>query len=86
MNWTVQEYVAELCRRNKRCQGRNEALEAEMMELFPPDEEELVADPCVVVDSEGTILMWYLPGILCSRRQVWTDWIRPILKLTMFRA
>ena len=62
MNWTVQEYVAELRRRNNRCRGRNEALEAVMMELFPPDEEELVADPCVVVDSEGTILMWYLPS------------------------
>ena len=49
MNWTVQEYVAELSRRNTRCRGRNEALEAEMMELFQPEEEELVADPCVDV-------------------------------------
>lgn len=70
MNWSVVDYLAELGRRNKRCRGTNAALELEMLRLFPPPESELISAPCVVVDSEGRILLWYLPGLIGLKRQV----------------
>jgi len=70
MSWSVVDYVAELNRRSKRCTGRNETLERDLLRLFPPCTTELVSVPCVVVDSEGIILLWYLPGLLCGQRQV----------------
>jgi hypothetical protein len=70
MGWSVVDYMAELGRRSKRCGGRDEELEREMLRLFPPPESELVAEPCVVVDSEGRILLWYLPGLMELKQQV----------------
>jgi hypothetical protein len=64
------DYLAELRRRNKRCRGTNERLEREMLRMFPPLESELVSAPSVVVDSEGRILLWYLPGLIGLKRQV----------------
>jgi hypothetical protein len=31
---------------------------------------ETIAEPCLVVDSEGMILLWFLPGLVKSERQV----------------
>jgi hypothetical protein len=70
MNWSIVDYLAELGRRNKRCRGMNEQLERAMLRLFPPPESELISEPCVVVDSEGRILLWYLPSLLGLKRQV----------------
>ena len=70
MNWSIVDYMAELDRRSKRCRGRNEQLEREMLRLFPPLESELVSAPCVVVDSEGRVILWYLPGLLGRKCQV----------------
>src|ERR1700689_5139763 len=70
MNWSIVDYMAELDRRSKRCRGRNEQLERETLRLFPPSESELVSAPCVVVDSEGRVILWYLPGLLGRKCQV----------------
>ena len=64
------DYVAELRRRNKICRGRNEKLEGDLLRLFPPGPDEKEDRPCVVVDREGRILLWYLPGLLAWKQQV----------------
>lgn len=70
MGWSVLDYLAELGRRNKVCRGRNEKLELELLRLFPPRPSEKEYTPCVVVDVEGRILLWYLPGLLALKQQV----------------
>ena len=70
MSWSVVDYVAELRRRSKRCYGRNEELEADLLKAFPLETAERISAPCVVVDCKGRILLWYLPGLLCLSRQV----------------
>jgi len=70
MNWSVKRYVEELRERGIRCTGRQEMIEEEICELFPPGEAQLVHRPCVVVDSEGIILLWYLPRLLSLKRGV----------------
>lgn len=70
MSWSVIDYLAELSRRNKRCRGRNEQQERELLRLFPPPTSALVSAPCVAVDCEGRILVWYLPGLMGRKFQV----------------
>jgi hypothetical protein len=70
LRWSVDQYVTELRRRGNRVSGFQESLEEEMETLFKPCEAELIDSPCVVVDTEGWILVWYLPGFLGPRRQV----------------
>jgi hypothetical protein len=71
MNWSAVDYVAELGRRYKQCRGRNEITEAEFLRLFPAGDYEFRCTPCVVVDIDGRILLWYLPGLLGREQQVW---------------
>jgi len=70
MSWSVLDYLAELSRRNKVCRGRNENLETELIGLFPPLRTGKEYTPCVVVDEEGRILLWYLTGLLALKQQV----------------
>ena len=70
LQWSVNQYVTELWQRGNRVSGFQEWLEEEMEKLFKPCEAELIDSPCVVVDTEGWILVWYLPGLLEPWRQV----------------
>jgi hypothetical protein len=73
MSWSVREYVKELRRRGARCNGRQPGVEDDLRRLFPAGEMEVIVEPCMIVDSEGIILLWYLPGLMNSRRQVRID-------------
>jgi len=44
--------------------------EAKLMDLFPPLAHETIADPCVIADTNGCALTWYLPGVISPERQV----------------
>ena len=70
MSWSVVRYLGELKKMGKRCTGIQEHVEGRLLELFPPGPTETVAEPCVVVDSEGVILLWFLPGLLNQKRKV----------------
>ena len=35
-----------------------------------PDRVTTISTPCIIVDVQGIVLAWYLPGILTSSRQV----------------
>ena len=69
-NWLVTDYIAELQRRGKCCNGQQTKVEAEMEKMFHPCQREKIDDPCIIVDKEGVILLWYLPGMLSWSRQV----------------
>jgi len=47
-----------------------ENIEERLRLLFPPSATETIAEPCLVTDSEGIILVWFLPGLLGYRKQV----------------
>ena len=68
--WSVNQYVIELWQRGNRVSGFQKLLEEEMKSLFKPCKAELIDSPYVVVDTEGWILVWYLPGFLGPQRQV----------------
>jgi len=70
MKWSVVQYLGALKRMGKRCTGMQEHVEGELLDLFPPETTETIVEPCVVVDSEGIILLWFLPGLLHPKRKV----------------
>jgi len=70
MGWSVRDYLAGLQEKGKRCSGLQEKVEESLRQMFPPGKTEKMCRPGVIVDSEGVILVWFLPGLLCSRRQV----------------
>ena len=70
MSWSAKAYMEELRKQGVRCTGQHEGIEEHLRHLFPPLETEFVHRPCVVVDSEGFILLWYLPRLLTSKRAV----------------
>jgi hypothetical protein len=70
MSWSVVEYVEALTKMGKRCTGMQEHIEKKLCQQFPPAESESIVDPYLVTDSEGNILLWFLPGLLGNNRQV----------------
>lgn len=70
MKWSVVDYMEALVTKGTRCSGMNEEVERRLRRLFPPGTTEMIAEPCVVVDSKGIILLWFLPGLLHRKRQV----------------
>jgi len=67
----VIDYVAELKRRGSRCTGQNADMEADLLRLFPAIEPAVTLyDPCLVADTEGRIMFWFLPGIVSPKRKV----------------
>jgi hypothetical protein len=53
-----------------RCTGQQRHVEDRLLKLFPPGVNEMVDTPCVVVDLDGVILLWYLPGLVSLKRGV----------------
>jgi hypothetical protein len=46
------------------------AKEASLRRQHPPLNGVMASTPCIIVDMQGIILAWYLPGILTDSRQV----------------
>jgi len=44
--------------------------EAKLKRQYKPLDEATALAPCIVIDMQGVILVWYLPGILSDSRQV----------------
>lgn len=44
--------------------------EASLRRRYPPLDGVTDSKPCIIVDMQGIILAWYLPGILTDYRQV----------------
>ena len=44
--------------------------EIRLLEKYPPLNGVKILKPCIIVDKQGIIMLWYLPGILNDSRQV----------------
>ncbi|CAA7266454.1 unnamed protein product [Cyclocybe aegerita] len=66
LDWSIADYSHFLEVQSPCSTGRNETLEAKLQTRFPPlnASRNLETQPFIVVDKEGHIVMWYLPGIL----------------------
>lgn len=70
LSWSVEDYMANLPPKPK---GFSSPTEDYLEEKFPPVFQppyRHVNEPCIVVDCNGVILLWYLPDLLSSLRQV----------------
>jgi hypothetical protein len=68
--WDIQRYCAKLTFAQT---GQNIAQEELQENRFPPifmKPFPVVSDPAVVTDRDGNTLVWYLPGIISPRLQV----------------
>jgi hypothetical protein len=70
VSWDAVRYADSLTRRQT---GKNDQFEGRLANRFPVDEENkgrFISVPCIIVDRNGVILCWFLPGALSSQRQV----------------
>jgi hypothetical protein len=63
MSWSVIDYLEVL-----RAGGKG--LEENLRQIFPSNTMEMIYKPCIVVDSDGKILLWYLPRMIDLKRRV----------------
>jgi hypothetical protein len=70
MTWSVHDYVKELQQKGARPTGLQEKVEQSLRQMFPPTDGGMISTPGVIVDCNGVILLWYLPGLIGPRRRV----------------
>src|SRR5258708_28535968 len=71
VGWDVTCYAERLLRKPSKSgtKASNER-EASLKWQYPPLNEVTASMPCIIVDMQGIIMAWYLPGILTNSRQV----------------
>jgi hypothetical protein len=75
IDWDATRYADKLPKKpaNPGTQAA-EASEASLRRQYPPRDDSAagvpISRPCIIVDMQGIILAWYLPGILKDSRQV----------------
>lgn len=71
MGWDVTRYAERLPKKPLRpgTKASNEK-EASLKRRYPPLNRVTASMPCIIVDMQGIIMAWYLPGILTDYRQV----------------
>jgi len=62
-SWSVVDYLQVL-----RAGGK--AVEENLLKFFPVNNTEMIDEPCIVVDKDGKILLWYLPRMISFKRRV----------------
>jgi hypothetical protein len=70
VSWDAVRYADSLT-----CQqmGKNDQYEGWLTNHFPVDKENkgrFISVPCIIVNWNGVILCWFLPGVLSSQHQV----------------
>ena len=70
MDWSVRQYTNALAQFGPRCTGNQQDIEHHLRHLFPPNTTKTISEPSVIMDSDGIVLLWFLPGLLNSSRQV----------------
>jgi hypothetical protein len=63
MTWSVDDYLEVLKTGGKE-------VEETLLRMFPPKNSEMIDRPCVIVDRDGKILLWYLPRLIGPGRRV----------------
>lgn len=76
MEWDVTRYAERLPKKfSVSGTERSQAIEASLRRRYPPLNGVTASTPCIIVDMQGIILAWYLPGILTDSRQA--SFVRP---------
>jgi hypothetical protein len=75
IEWDVTRYADKLPRKPANAGTKAaKASEASMQRQYPPQNNlatrASISRPCIIVDMQGIILAWHLPGILKDSRQV----------------
>ena len=74
MEWDITRYADKLPRRPANSGTKAaQATEASLRQQYPLNDSAIkgpISRPCIIVDMQGIILAWYLPGILKDSRQV----------------
>ena len=70
MTWSVTEYLEVLSKKGKQCTGMQKDIEQELLRCFPPYWAETIVQPTVVVDCNGVVLLWFLPGLFNYKQKV----------------
>jgi len=71
VGWDVTHYVEKLLKKpSKSGMKALDLKESLLRKQYPPLNGEMASTLCIIVDTQGIILSWYLPGILTSSRQV----------------
>ena len=71
MGWDVTRYADKLPKKSlPRGSDLAKAKEASLKKQFVPLDGFTASTPCIIIDSQGIIMAWYLPNILSSARQV----------------
>lgn len=71
MTWSIEEYAERLTKQqNMQTPEKEDAILRDFPPVYPPGEEPLADTPVMVVDNQGIIVLWYLPGALTNRRAV----------------
>ena len=64
-------YVAKLLKNHSKPRTKASGdKETQLKWRYKPLDEVTALAPCIVIDMQGVILAWYLPGILSDSRQV----------------
>ena len=69
--WAIEDYVERLS--SSRTTAKEETLRKDFPPLYTAENGQLLPlqeDPCVVVDSRGIIILWYMPSSFSSKRNV----------------
>jgi hypothetical protein len=70
VEWDATRYAERLPKKPSRPGTKaSKEKEASLKQRYPPLNGVTASIPCVVVDMQGIILTWYLPGILTDSRQ-----------------
>ncbi len=71
MGWDITRYAEKLPKKPfKPGTKSSKEKEASLRLQYPPLNGATASAPCIIVDIDGIILAWYLPGILSDFRQV----------------
>jgi hypothetical protein len=70
VNWDVTRYRDRLPMQPKMSKSKTSLKrEASLKKEFPPLNGVKASTPCIIIDKQGVIVTWYLPGILADSRK-----------------
>jgi hypothetical protein len=71
VEWDITRYAERLPKKSLRSGTKaSHEKEESLRRRYPPLNGVTASTPCIIVDMQGIILAWYLPGILTDSRQV----------------
>jgi len=64
MSWSIEDYLTALSEMGKWCTGMQRDIEHHLWTVFPPNTPESILAPCLIIDLNDKVLVWFLPSLL----------------------